>query len=88
MRKKVVMIALCVGIVAFLGAGTWLALQCMQTTNYYKTAIKDAEQKLTATDSSAVAAMEADTEMLLENNISLQEELESVQAENAVPANG
>lgn len=86
MKKKAAIIALCIGIVAFLGAGTWLALQCVQTTKYYRTAINDAEQKLTATDSSAVAAMETQTQALLENNICLQEELESVQEENAALA--
>lgn len=83
MRKKIAVFALCVGIVAFLGAGIWLALHCVQTTKYYQTAIKDAEQKLTAIDSSGIAAMETKTEMLLENNAYLQEELGSLQEENA-----
>lgn len=86
MRKKIAVFALCVGITAFLGAGIWLAMHCMQTTKYYQTAIKDAEQKLTAIDSSGIAAMETETELLLENNAYLQEELGSVQEENAILA--
>lgn len=86
MRKKLSICLLCLGIVIFLGAGAWLAVQCVQTTSYYQTAITQAEQALAAADPSTLAPMEAELDTLLESNAKLQESLVTAQEENAVMA--
>ena len=86
MKKKVYVFFLSLGIVAALGVGGWLAVQCVQTTLYYKEAITQAEQNLAAADPSAVAEQELELESILQSNADLQESLKTVQDENTALA--